>query len=514
MQRTLRHGSAIGYAVLVGTTLALLPGATRLAGQASPYVPPDDLHLPLVELLIARGDIADPSPFVRPFRRADLRRVLAAADSAGTGDSVLLVSLLDYYHEVRDGHRWRAEPRLGVQAYSHARRDPLHPAGPDGARPYAAFGLEAVIGNVVLATRPVIEPRLIVDPDWPGRKSLKVTGRQSEAYISAQFAWARLFYGQLDRNWGPVGLPGIPLSDYSYGRPEIGFEIGTGAIRFMTLASDLRDEQDSTGATVHRYFFAHRLGLRLSRRVHLALWETVVLAGQDRNFQARFRNPLSLSLLENAYGLGGQSNSMLGADLQWKLARGLTIQGQFALDDLTYQDRGSPTRNPDRWAFTIMAFGPLGSRHAWQAFYTQASSLAFRTFDYQFQDFIDAGVGIGRNFADNDQLTVTATLPVTWRWTLTPELTVLRQGEGRINDPYPPSDTPALGSTPQLFIGTVERTYRAAVGIQGAIRPFHISANAGYHRVINAGHSEGKTVNRFEGRLFITAGFSRRGTLP
>ena len=55
----------------------------RVCPQASPYIPLDDPRLPLLEHLIARGDIDDPSPMVRPFRRSDAVRVLAAADSGG-----------------------------------------------------------------------------------------------------------------------------------------------------------------------------------------------------------------------------------------------------------------------------------------------------------------------------------------------------------------------------------------------------------------------------------------------
>ena len=51
--------------------------------QASPYLPLDDPRLPLLEHLIERGDIEDPSPMVRPFRRADALRVLEQADTAG-----------------------------------------------------------------------------------------------------------------------------------------------------------------------------------------------------------------------------------------------------------------------------------------------------------------------------------------------------------------------------------------------------------------------------------------------
>jgi hypothetical protein len=67
-------------AVLVALLLAALAPA-RGAAQSSPYLPLDDPRLPLLEHLIARGDIADPSPMVRPFRRADALRVLAGADT-------------------------------------------------------------------------------------------------------------------------------------------------------------------------------------------------------------------------------------------------------------------------------------------------------------------------------------------------------------------------------------------------------------------------------------------------
>ena len=41
------------------------------------------------------------------------------------------------------------------------------------------------------------------------------------------------------------------------------------------------------------------------------------------------------------------------------------------------------------------------------------------------------------------------------RWLVSPELTVLRQGEGRINTPYPVPDANGVLDTPSLFIGVV-----------------------------------------------------------
>ena len=110
-------------------------------------------------------------------------------------------------------------------------------------------------------------------------------------------------------------------------------------------------------------------------------------------------------------------------------------------------------------------------------------------------------------------MTVTVSLPVPSRWLITPELTLQRQGEGGINDPFPALPDEA-GRLPQLFIGTVERTWRAAVALTGRQGPLDLRASAGLHHVVNAGHVAGTTVNRFEGRLQATLGLSRRGVIP
>ncbi len=490
---------------------ALLCGVlvpARSAAQSSPYLPLDDPRLPLLEHLIARGDVADPSPQVRPFRYADAARVLTAADTAGAPARTLIQSLRQEF-DVPTGDRWRLAARGGAQAFSHIRRDVLHPLGPDGVRPYADFTGEATMGPIVLVSRPAAEPRLPDDPEWPGRTDLELAWRMVEAYGSVQFKYGSVFYGQMDRNWGPAGITGIPLSDYAYNAVEAGFEVGVETVRLQSVARTLTDERDTLGLRVHRYFFAHRLTVRPSRRLTLALWETSVLAGEDREFDARFRNPLSLLLLANQYGLGADGNIMFGFDGQWRASRALTLEGQLAIDDLSYEDTGNG-RYPNRWALTLAASGPLGSRLGWRTFYTQASSLAFRTMN-PFESFTDAGVGLGRNFADMDQLSALATVPVGTRWLLTPELTVLRQGEGEIDDPFP--TTAEAGDTPQLFIGVVERTYRAAVGVSGRQGPLDLRASAGMHHVVNADHQEGRTVNRFEGRLQATLGVSRGGTL-
>lgn len=499
--------------MLAALVLAGEPAAGVLHAQASPYLALDDPRLPLVEHLIARGDIADPSPMVRPFRRLDIVAALAAADTAPESRNGALVHALRLALEPLPGDSWELEARAGGQGYTHARRDLLHPAGAARVRPFIGGRAEAVIGHFALVSRPVGEPRLLDDPDWTGRHSgLKFLGRLADAYGSAQFGWGTVFYGQMDRNWGPVGVPGIGISNYGYGREAAAFDIGTRDLRLYALATDLKDEADTLGNVIHRYFFAHRLGFRISQRFRLAIWETSVLAGPDRKFDGRFRNPFSLLLLANQYGQGDEgANVLVGLDLHWQAFGRTIFQAQLGIDDFQYQDRSGPNRYPDRWALTLSAFGPMGRSLGWRALYTQASSLAFRTLD-AFENFTEKGVGLGPNFDDMDQLSVSLSLPLRRRWLVAPELALLRQGEGRIGDPFPATRAEA-GRIPQIFIGVVERTYRVGLGVSGREGPLDLQASAGLHHVENLRHQAGRDINRFEGRLQATLGLSRRGVL-
>ncbi len=485
----------------------LWPCQPALQAQSSAYVPLDDARLPLVEHLITRGVITDPAPMVRPFRRSDLLLSLDSARApAGSADADLVARLLREYRADTAEARWRLEARAGAQGYQNARQDMLLPAGPGGVRPYADLGLTANFGPVVAVTRPALEPRVTDDPAWPGRTDLDVAFRMREAYLSGQFKWFRLMFGDLQRSWGPVGAQGIPLSDYSYPRTHWQLYLGKPSINLMAVSAQLRDDSDSTGAVIHRYWFGHRLSFKLGSSWDLALWETTVLAGEDQNFDDRFRNPVSLLLLANTYGLGTEGNTMVGLDLRWRAGPRITLEGQIAVDDLQYQNRSGPDRFPDRWGVTVAGYGPLGNRLAWRSAVTVATSLAFRA-QNPFESFVDAGVGIGRSVADNLQWLGEVSLPLEGWLLLRPRAIITLQGQGRLNDPIPANP----GQVPQLFIGTRQDTYRLAVAASGRRGIMDLSAEAGVNHVRNADHVAGSSRTEFQGRIQLTVGLFRQG---
>ena len=490
-----------------GAAIILAPAL--LSAQASPYIPLDDPRLPLIEHLITRGDIEDPSPMVRPFRRVDLLRAIDSSQLDSTSASGRLALALREDYRQEDAEAWgRVEGRVGGQAYSNARLDVVHTLGPDGVQPYADLGLTGVFGPIAAVARPAMEPRVIDDPAWPGRKELDVAFRMREAYLSAQFKWFSIFFGDLQRQWGPVGLNGISLSNYSYPRTSWAFYVGKRSINLRAVGAELRDEVDTLGNTVHRYWFGHRLAFNITKRFRMALWETTVLSGVDQNFLARYRNPVSILLLANTYGVSAQGNIMVGTDLYWRVGRAVTIEAQIAIDDLQYQNRSGSDRFPDRLAGTIAAYGPLGSRMTWRMLYSRASSLAFRATN-PFENFTDAGVGIGRNFADNDQIKAVVSIPIRQQWILAPEATIRRQGEGRINDPIPPD----VGNVPQIFMGTVETTYRLGVALSGRQGILDVQTNLGVNQVHNAGHQAGVNQTEFQGWVQATLALNWQGVI-
>ncbi len=489
----------------------VIGGPAAAGAQASPFLPLDDTRYPLLEHLIARGDIDDPSPMLRPFRRADVLRALAASDTApGRPGGALIRRLHTEFagDTIRKG--WSTEVRIGGTMYTQKRRDLLHLGGQRDWNPYLDIGLQGVIGPLVLSVRPALEPRLIGDPDWPNTTQDNLTGRLIEGYISGQLRWGSLTYGQLDWNWGPVGLPGIPLSNVGYQRPAIALDLRVKPIRLTALASTLRRETDSLGQIVNRFYFAHRLEAQLSRRFRMALWEGILIQGVGQNFDFAYANPLAPSVLTNGFGISDQpSNTIIGSDLSWRAFGRTTLQAQLALDDFWFNRR---EQKQDRWAFTLMGFGPLGRQLGWRALYTQVSSLALRTFS-PVENLTDARVGIGRHFTDQDRASLYVSVPVRRRWALTPELTFQRQGEGTIITPYPRLGPDSVQTTPMLFIGTVEKTYRVSLGVSGREGPLDLTADAGFHHMTNDRNQPGVSANRFVGRIQATLAWRRRGSL-
>lgn len=496
---------------LVLAGLVLFP-LTSARAQGSGYVPLDDPRLPLLEHLILRGAVRDPSPQVRPLVERDVVAALERARGPADGsDKQVAAGLAEAWRLPTQAGWWRFHPRLGAQAYSQARRDLLQPGGDGDMKGYADLNVAFGFGPVVIDWRPALENRLKQDPDWiPDEPYFEDHNfyRMVNAYGTVRWKWGLVHFGSVERNVGPPGVPGIPISNYAYPRTDLGFVLTAGPIRFESYRGILRDGVTDSGTVASRWWAMHRLSWRPSDGLQLALWESAVAVRDEGNVDAAVLNPFYLLFPGAEFGLGDRRNAILGGDATWRPLAALLLQGQAAIDDWSFDDANQA---PKRVAFTLSAGGPLASSLSWRASYTLASSLAFRTFD-PLENYVDASpVGIGRRFTDNEQLDLTVNVPVRSRWLVSPQLTYLRQGEGQLDQPFP--SQAELPNTPAFIIGTARKTYQFAVGLSGQEGILGITALGGVRHEVNAGNVAGVDRTEAVGRLMVTIGRRWQGGL-
>jgi hypothetical protein len=488
-------------------------GAGSLRAQAAPWLPVDDPRLPFLEHLFLRGDLRDPAPLVRPLNTAALMTSLGEAPprNLGAASTALIGRLRTSLRLPETETWWRASPGVGIDAVTHAGRDPLHPVGDDGLHPFGEMRLEARFGPGIFVARPIWERRLLEDPDYVPRgisTRPRSPWRFAEAYGSIQTRWIQVQYGQQARNWGPPGLPGLGLSDWSYPRTELHVVAGNERLRIEAFSTQLLGDSTASGEPVHRYWAGHRFDVGLFRNLRVGFWETVVVAGRSRELEPAYRNPVVLLVFPQFFGREDNQNVLLGGDLHWRPSPGLLIEGQVALDDWT---TNPAVTFPNRWGFTVGAGGALGNRGSWRARYTTVTVTAYRTADSS-EQHVEAGVGLGRGFPDNEAYILQTSWLVEPRGLLlSPELVIQRQGAARLTDPYPTGQEAAL--LPTRLSGVVETTARLGLGVTLHAGPVALVGQVGVQRSSNDGHVTGRNATRVVARMHLRLGTSLSGSL-
>ena len=486
------------------------PLAAQAPGDASPYVPLSHWGMPYVEHLIARGRLADPTPLTRPFHAADLLRALDAADSASlTAAEWGVVRRLRTELARRErGPAARLELHAGLAARSYARRDALRADREGHGTASGGAALTLFFGPAVVVTHPYFDTRLKWDPEYLGKKDRVIAGRSAEAYAAGQWRYGEVFFGALDRNWGPPGLEGLLLSPSPYSYDHFGITLGTPGVRFEGVITQLDDLLDTTGALNHRYLVAHRLLIHPPGKTTVALWEGTLIAGPDRQLEPWFANIFTLGLLAQ-YDQGSSPNNLLGLDVTTRFGR-TQVFGSVLIDDIQVDRSGPGDNEPPSYGLTVGARGAAGPA-AWTAFYTRVANLTYRT-PNPVEAVMRRGVGLARNYSDYDQLTFRASLLPSPRSLLLSELTLLRQGEGDFRLPYPP--VTAYDSTPTVLSGVVERTVRLAVAARWDRGAWSVAGDGGVHLISNAGHVNGARETRWVGRLELEWRYRRESLIP
>jgi len=490
---------------------------TGAAGQGFGWIPIDHPGMPFFEQLVRQGAIDDPTPQLRPVRAADVRRVLGAARCDGKPTCESIVGrLLRTWAAPDTRNEWQAAARIGALAYNHARKDPLYPDDQhDVFQPYAEVGASLRIHGLSAGIRTIGESRVNVDPDWTGPRDAVPAFRIADAWLALETPHAALRIGSGQRNWGPVGVQGLAISNGAYSRPDIALELHNRVLHFSLIVAPLNDLVAGSGKPIDRWFAAHRLAVTPTAGLTIAVWETVVAGTTGRTALSAVDGLIGVFAFQRQFGRADDRNVILGVDASWQIGRDARIEGQLAVDDfrlLAADTSVGEFDRPDRYAFTMQANGALRSGISWLARYTRVSSLAYRT-TAPAESFLYRGVGIARVFPDNDVLTLGAGVTASAHVLLEPNVSVLRQGEGRIQTAFP-QDEESLASTPSFLIGTVRSTVRLGMRATAELGPVSLEADVGANRTRNPQHLAGPARNRLDGRLLITIGARRAGGFP
>jgi hypothetical protein len=490
--------------------LALAAVTPLEAQEASPYLPLSHWSTPYIEHLIAAGRIADPSPLARPFKAQDVVRALEAVDSnvvTAAEWSVVKLIRSDLLREMR-GPSARLDVHASVTGSSHARRDALREAGPGHATFAGGAALTLYFGPAVLVSHPYFDTRLKWDPDYFGKKDRVIAGRAAEAYVSAQWRFGELFFGSVDRNWGPRIVEGLLVSPSPYSYDHFAVRVGTDGINLEGLITQLDDIVDTSGVPNHRYLIAHRFTIRPPGSTTFSLWEGTIVAGPDRQLEPWFANIFTLGILQQ-YDQNSQANNLLGFDVTTRIKR-TQLFASVLVDDIQVDKQTAGDREPPSYGLTVGAQGGI-ARFGWTALYTQVSNLTYRT-PNPAEALMRRGVGLGRNFSDYDQLTLRSSMIAGPGVLLEPEITLLRQGEGDFRSPYP--TVAQFDSTPTLFAGVQERTLRLALTGRVARGRWVVSGDGGVHIIGNERHVSGVSKTKWVGRIEIGWRTRKEGRIP
>jgi hypothetical protein len=495
-------------AVLLGQSLA---GAQGLPAQAR--LPLQHWTVPFLEHFARAGKITDPTPLERPWQVGQIAAALARADTQRmtSAERRTRRQILETLEQRSAEQGFVVGGDAGLVVSTHQRRPQfsLRHTGTDRVTPEMSGLFGFWFGPALLIVHPRYNEDLYDDPEYAGAPD-QAEIRTEEAYGAFDSRYLAVELGKISRNWGPPGFPGLLVSDWPLSYDHLFVRLGPRRVHMNMLVTQLDDAPDGRGQLVRRFFVAHRLEARLVPWLDLAAWQGTVVAGPNRNLEIWYLNPIQPAYFGAIQYGQLEENFMFGGDGQMRWGRFILSGSAFFDDwDLT-------TGEPPALAFTATAATSLGAASAWLG-YTMVGNLAYRTDDPAEKPLMALdpgrgrfGTGLARNFADYDQVTARLSVVPVPGLILTPEVTLLRQGEGDPRLPYPTQAE--FPQTPVIFEGVVERTWRAAL-VSTVQLPFGLEAHldAGIHRVQNAGHQTGVSRTDFVGTAVLRYGLWHSG---
>lgn len=154
-----------------------------------------------------------------------------------------------------------------------------------------------------------------------------------------------------DKTFIGDGYRSLMLSDYASPYPFLKLTGTLGNVKYMAMWAHFNDPQDldSLGNDRKKWGVFHYFDWSISKRLSLGFFDSVIWYDKDdeghaRGFDVTYLNPITfLRPLEASNG--SPDNAVIGATSKYKISNGITIYGQFLLDEFEsknfFSDNGS-----------------------------------------------------------------------------------------------------------------------------------------------------------------------------
>ena len=181
-----------------------------------------------------------------------------------------------------------------------------------------------------------------LDFNWP-YKAVAVAGG---SHWNVQLGRDRL-------NLGPGHTGNLLISNHLVYHDYLQFKTWFGPIRFSTALVGFPSPKElGVGTATVKALLTHRFDWTIIPQWRIAITEAMMY--QDYLTDFRFINPM---MIYHQYFMADKSNSLLTAETQIALFRGLSVYGQFAMDDVRFLDESTSIPNALGWQ--------IGLEYAW-----------------------------------------------------------------------------------------------------------------------------------------------------
>lgn len=439
-------------------------------------------------------------PSVGPFSLETCKAVLG--DDTPASLRAVDAERIDFAHLFILGSiRYRAERR-------HRADDFPSLFGGMTFRPAKNFGAFAMLS---------LDRARALDPAYTGKKYRGLAGETALAALFYTGHKATVTLGRLRPVWGPRPV-NLILSETADPLDLLAASYRTGRLAFHFLFARLDKSRPDSLDRIrfpnyafndNRYLAAHRLDLKLHRRLRVGVTETILFGGEGRPPELYYLNPLQIfhgvQINEKT-----DDNTIVGFDFTALPGWGTVLYGQAIVDDFQLDDKSQGDQEPNEWGLMAGVFKAGRVRSLLPDLRLEYIHLTNRTYHqlYPRNRYLHHDKPLGHPLGpDADSVALTARFWPDGNIWIECELAYRRHGEGSLHASWDEPWMAVTGHYDEPFpTGVVEKTAAVALRAGGFLPLAGYPANHLFFS-LDAGWKDIKNRNNVPGRSGTDAWF-------